>query len=79
MEQNIQLRQAWDFVENTGRSVFLTGKAGTGKTTFLRTVVKKSSKQTIVLAPTGVAGHKCRRRYYSFFLPTSIVAVSSWH
>ena len=52
MEQNIQLRQAWDFVENTGRSVFLTGKAGTGKTTFLRTVVKKSSKQTIVLAPT---------------------------
>lgn len=44
MEQNIQLRQAWDFVENTGRSVFLTGKAGTGKTTFLRTVVKKSSK-----------------------------------
>ena len=35
MEQNIQLRQAWDFVENTGRSVFLTGKAGTGKTTFL--------------------------------------------
>ena len=55
MEQNIQLRQAWDFVENTGRSVFLTGKAGTGKTTFLRTVVKKSSKQTIVLAPTGVA------------------------
>lgn len=55
MEQNIQLRQAWDFVENTGRSVFLTGKAGTGKTTFLRTVVKKSCKQTIVLAPTGVA------------------------
>lgn len=55
MEQNIQLQQAWDFIENTGRSVFLTGKAGTGKTTFLRTVVKKSSKQTIVLAPTGVA------------------------
>lgn len=55
MEQNIQLRQAWDFIEHTGRSVFLTGKAGTGKTTFLRTVVKKSSKQLIVLAPTGVA------------------------
>lgn len=54
-EPNIQLQQAWDFVENTGRSVFLTGKAGTGKTTFLRHVVSKSCKQTIVLAPTGVA------------------------
>lgn len=54
-EHNIQLQQAWDFVENTGRSVFLTGKAGTGKTTFLKQVVSKSSKQTIVLAPTGVA------------------------
>ena len=53
--ENTQLRQAWDFIENTGRSVFLTGKAGTGKTTFLKTVVRKSSKQTIVLAPTGVA------------------------
>ena len=52
--ENTQLRQAWDFIENTGRSVFLTGKAGTGKTTFLKTVVRKSSKQTIVLAPTGV-------------------------
>ncbi len=55
MEQNLQFQQAWDFIENTGHSVFLTGKAGTGKTTFLRTVVKKSSKQSIVLAPTGVA------------------------
>ena len=55
MEQNEELRTAWDFVEHTGRSIFLTGKAGTGKTTFLKTVVERSSKRNIVVAPTGVA------------------------
>ena len=55
MEQNKELRTAWDFVENTGRSIFLTGKAGTGKTTFLKTIVEKSRKRPIVVAPTGVA------------------------
>ena len=55
MEENHELRIAWDFVENTGRSIFLTGKAGTGKTTFLKTVVEKSRKRPIVVAPTGVA------------------------
>ena len=55
MEQNKDLQMAWDFVENTGRSIFLTGKAGTGKTTFLKTVVKNSRKRPIVVAPTGVA------------------------
>ena len=49
------LRTAWDFVENTGRSIFLTGKAGTGKTTFLKEVVAGSRKRPIVVAPTGVA------------------------
>ena len=55
MEKNNELRTAWDFVENTGRSIFLTGKAGTGKTTFLKTVVERSFKRSVVLAPTGVA------------------------
>ena len=55
MEQNQELRMVWDFVEHTGRSIFLTGKAGTGKTTFLKTVVERSSKRNIVVAPTGVA------------------------
>ena len=58
MEQNQELRIAWDFVENTGRSIFLTGKAGTGKTTFLKMVVEQSRKHPIVVAPTGV--HKRR-------------------
>ena len=53
--ENNELKAAWDFVEKTGRSVFLTGKAGTGKTTFLRDVVRSSSKRVVVVAPTGIA------------------------
>ena len=53
--RNNELRTAWDFVEHTGRSIFLTGKARTGKTTFLKTVVERSRKRLIVVAPTGVA------------------------
>ena len=55
MEENQQLKAAWEFVEKTGKSVFLTGKAGTGKTTFLRDVVQNSSKRVVVVAPTGIA------------------------
>ncbi len=55
MEGNIELKTAWDFVEKTGKSVFLTGKAGTGKTTFLRKVVEQSKKRVVVVAPTGIA------------------------
>ena len=55
VSENAELRTAWDFVENTGRSIFLTGKAGTGKTTFLKTVMQRSRKRPIVVAPTGVA------------------------
>ena len=55
MEQNNELRTAWDFVESTGRSIFLTGKAGTGKTTFLKAIMEHSRKRPIVVAPTGVA------------------------
>ena len=55
MEGNIELKTAWEFVEKTGKSVFLTGKAGTGKTTFLRKVVDESRKRVVVVAPTGIA------------------------
>lgn len=54
MVKNVELRQAWEFVENTGKSIFLTGKAGTGKTTFLRTLKERSHKRMVVVAPTGV-------------------------
>ncbi|UFH33524.1 helix-turn-helix domain-containing protein [Chryseobacterium sp. C-71] len=45
----------FDLIEHTNRSVFLTGKAGTGKTTFLNEFVKKTRKKHIVVAPTGIA------------------------
>jgi len=43
------------FVNSTGRHVFLTGKAGTGKTTFLRQLAKSTHKRYVILAPTGIA------------------------
>ena len=55
MEMNAELSLAWDFIENTGTNLFLTGKAGTGKTTFLRELRERSPKRMIVLAPTGIA------------------------
>lgn len=55
MKGNEELKAAWEFVEKTGKSVFLTGKAGTGKTTFLKEVVQSSSKRVVVVAPTGIA------------------------
>ena len=55
MNENNELKTAWEFVEKTGKSVFLTGKAGTGKTTFLREVVESSNKRVVVVAPTGIA------------------------
>ena len=52
---NPQLQLAFDFVQHTDKNVFLTGKAGTGKTTFLHNLKRKSPKRMIVVAPTGVA------------------------
>ena len=46
---------AYEYVQHTNRCIFLTGKAGTGKTTFLRRLKKECSKQLTVVAPTGVA------------------------
>ncbi len=52
---NINFQLAADFINYTNRSVFLTGKAGTGKTTFLKHIKQHSIKQMAVVAPTGVA------------------------
>ena len=52
---NFELDVARFIVEITDMSLFLTGKAGTGKTTFLRDVVRHTKKKCIVLAPTGIA------------------------
>ncbi len=55
MQTNPQLQLANDFIRYTGQHVFLTGKAGTGKTTFLKELKKHSPKRMVVVAPTGVA------------------------
>lgn len=52
---NSQLQLALDFVRFTNQNIFLTGKAGTGKTTFLLNLKNESPKRMVVVAPTGVA------------------------
>ena len=54
-QNNPQLQLAHDFVEQTGMNIFLTGRAGTGKTTFLQYIRSNSFKRSVVVAPTGVA------------------------
>ncbi len=54
-QDNPQLALAARYLTQTGISIFLTGRAGTGKTTFLRNLAAHSSKRLIVTAPTGVA------------------------
>ncbi|WP_421949068.1 helix-turn-helix domain-containing protein [Phaeodactylibacter xiamenensis] len=52
---NPELELAREFVTHTNKCIFLTGKAGTGKTTFLKTLKAKPPKRLAVVAPTGVA------------------------
>ncbi len=54
-QHNDEMNLAWQYIAGTQTSVFLTGKAGTGKTTFLRRLRELSPKRMVVLAPTGVA------------------------
>jgi len=68
MNVNKELELSWDFVNNTDRNVFLTGKAGTGKTTFLHKLKKNSLKRMVVVAPTGVAAINAKGvTIHSFF------------
>lgn len=52
---NPELQNALQIIQYTRRSLFLTGKAGTGKSTFLRYIAKHTKKKSVVLAPTGIA------------------------
>ncbi len=52
---NPEIELAWQCIEKTGSHLFLTGKAGTGKTTFLRKLKELSPKRMVVVAPTGIA------------------------
>lgn len=66
--RNEKKELARSFVEKTNKNIFLTGKAGTGKTTFLRMMQDKCSKRLVVVAPTGVAAINARGvTIHSFF------------
>lgn len=54
-DENPELELVDRFVTQTDRNIFLTGRAGTGKTTFLKNLLQKTTKRLIVTAPTGVA------------------------
>ncbi|MDE0472463.1 MAG: AAA family ATPase [Ekhidna sp.] len=54
-KNNVEFNNAAEFVRHTDKLVYLTGKAGTGKTTFLKYIKNTTDKNTVILAPTGVA------------------------
>ena len=68
MVRNPELELAVQFIEKTDRNLFITGKAGTGKTTFLHQIKKKSLKRMVIVAPTGVAAINAKGvTIHSFF------------
>ncbi|WP_430411025.1 helix-turn-helix domain-containing protein [Kordia sp.] len=68
MAINKELDLAFNFIEKTNRNLFLTGKAGTGKTTFLHKIKSESLKRLVVVAPTGVAAINAKGvTIHSFF------------
>lgn len=68
MSKNPELELALQFIDKTDRNLFITGKAGTGKTTFLHQIKKKSLKRMVIVAPTGVAAINAKGvTIHSFF------------
>ena len=85
MEINKEIELAWDFVNKSQRNIFLTGKAGTGKTTFLHTLKQNSLKRMVIVAPTGVAAINAKEydqaiKYYEKSLsmePDNFISLSN--
>ena len=85
MSKNPELELALQFIEKTDRNLFITGKAGTGKTTFLHQIKQESLKRMVIVAPTGVAAINAKGvTIHSFFqmpfgpiLPNSIANTSN--
>lgn len=82
--QNQQQELAFDIVANTNTCVFITGKAGTGKTTFVKRICEEINKRFVVLAPTGIAaiavGGQTMHSFFGFPLevlgPHSVLELS---
>lgn len=68
MLKNPELELAFNFINKTDRNLFITGKAGTGKTTFLHKIKNESLKRMVIVAPTGVAAINAKGvTIHSFF------------
>ncbi|GHT07405.1 hypothetical protein AGMMS49532_00040 [Endomicrobiia bacterium] len=77
IEINDEFKQAYDLIDKSGNCVFITGSAGSGKTTFLRYYTMRASKKTVILAPTGVAALNCGgETVHSFFYFKPDITVS---
>lgn len=84
-ENNEAAATALQFVNSTNRHVFLTGKAGTGKTTFLKEIIHLTHKNAIIAAPTGIAAinaggvtlHSLFQLPFGTFIPSNEFAASS--
>lgn len=78
IELNEKFRQALDLMENTSRNIFITGKAGTGKSTLLECFRQMTKKAIVVLAPTGVAAVNIQgQTIHSFFRFKPDVTIST--
>lgn len=77
---NVEQQKAFDIVENTNTSLFITGKAGTGKTTFIKGIQQLIKKNFLVLAPTGIAAMNVGgQTLHSFFgLPFTAMGPKDW-
>ncbi len=79
MPENQEKYLASRFINSTGRHIFLTGKAGTGKTTFLKNIVSYTHKKAVITAPTGIAAinaggvtlHSLFQLPFGTFLPSN--------
>lgn len=77
---NVEQQKAFDLVENTSTSLFITGRAGTGKTTFIKSIQQLIKKNFLVLAPTGIAAMNVGgQTLHSFFgLPFTAMGPKGW-
>ena len=79
-QTNVEQQKAFELIANTNTSLFITGKAGTGKTTFIKGIQKLIKKNFLVLAPTGIAAMNVGgQTLHSFFgLPFTAMGPKDW-
>lgn len=74
-----EMKHFLDLVENTSQCIFLTGKAGTGKSSLLRMLLARTSKQIVVAAPYRCCSCQCGRCYPAFIVSVAFWSIHSKH